>query len=350
MPHYHPDIRNTFVPETFQELNILYKRIKNDIDSGDLEVSELNSYYLRNYSILYGEFQLLDAYKYQVILNYSETESYLNKKVSLIYDQIRCLQSLPVVTTLTNTEEYYWAHPLYNIIAVPPGEEKSLLNLPDLFHEIAHFIFEQYGEDLIEEFLNELKCYYDEKKREVDDEDRGQNLIDFFSGIQDKWEKRWVEEFACDMIGTYLTGAAYGWTNLKIASFGANQKTTYEPFEYHPSDEARMRGIFAMLNQLGLRDELQELEKSWDHFLGLINVSPKNYYDDYFPQELIESLAQYVYEGCQDIDIASYNEQRNEIDRPVSLIINEAWEKIREHPEGYNKWENKAVEEIKSML
>ena len=111
-----------------------------------------------------------------------------------------------------------------------------------------------------------------------------------------------------------------------------------------------MRGIFAMLNQLGLKDELQELENSWNQFLGLINISPQDYYDDYFPQELIESLAQHVYEGCQDIDLASYNEQRNEIERPVSLILNEAWEKIREDADGYSEWENTTVKEINKML
>jgi hypothetical protein len=83
---------------------------------------------------------LIEIYRYQVILKYGKAESYLNKKIKLIYDEIKCLQSVPLVTTINNSDEYYWVHPQYEIIAVPTGEEKSLLNLPDLYHEIGHLI------------------------------------------------------------------------------------------------------------------------------------------------------------------------------------------------------------------
>lgn len=51
---------------------------------------------------------------------------------------------------------HYWVHPQYEIIAVPTGEEKSLLNLPDLYHETGHLIYKQHEEDLLGTFKIEI--------------------------------------------------------------------------------------------------------------------------------------------------------------------------------------------------
>jgi len=347
---YHSDIQKTFVPQTIQELRKLHSTIADDIKSGDLEFPQLYSYYLRRYITHYNNFQLIEAYKYQVIIKYSDTESYLNKKVNLIYDQIKCMQKLPVITTITNTEEYYWAHPLYGLIAVPLGEEKSLLNLPDLFHEIAHLIYKQHKIDLIGEFLKTLSDYYEEQKRLVREEDQNPDLIHTFDYLLNKWQENWLEEFVCDMIATYLTGAAYGWTNLKISAFGSGREVTYMATEYHPSDEARMRGIFIMLEKMKLSDDLDELNKTWEEFVKLIKYSIVDHYEFHFPQELIVSLADEVYDGCVNIGLVSYIDQVKEMNRPISLILNEAWQKIREKSNDYESWENKTVEEIRAML
>ena len=196
---YHSDIQKTFVPQTIQELRKLHITIEHDIKSGDLEFPQLYSYYLRRYITHYNNFQLIETYKYQAIIKYSDTESYLNKKVNLIYDQIKCMQKLPVITTITNTEEYYWAHPYYGLIAVPLGEEKSLLNLPDLFHEIAHLIYKQYKTDLIGEFQKTLSDYYEKQKRLVKEEDRSPDLLNTFSYLLNKWQENWLEEFVCEI-------------------------------------------------------------------------------------------------------------------------------------------------------
>lgn len=309
------------------------------VEEEDLEVKELSKYNLRRYTTLYSEFQLIEIYRYQVILKYGDAESYLNKKIRRIYDEIKCLQSVPLVTTINNTDEYYWVHPQYEIIAVPTGEEKSLLNLPDLYHETGYLIYKQHAEDLLGNFKTELVSHYENQKKLVTDEDRSPALLEVFEGTLKKWKESWTEEFVCDLIGTYLVGCAYGWTNVKLTTITTGKEATYQSTDLHPSNEARMRAIFTMLKQIGLTKELKEVRDSWNPFLNLIEAPIPDNYNYFFPDSLIEKLTEYVYQGCVNIGLVSYSEQIQEQANPISKILNEAWHQLRSNPQNYAHWE-----------
>lgn len=347
---HHPDIENTFVLATKESLNELQNEIKNDLGSGDLEVKELSKYNLRRYTTLYSEFQLLEIYRYQVILKYGETESYLNKKIRLIYDEIKCLQSVPLVSTINNTDEYYWVHPQYKIIAVPTGEEKSLLNLPDLYHEIGHLIYKQYEEDLVGSFRKELVSHFENQEKLVIDEDRSPALLEMFNDTLKKWKASWTEEFVCDLIGAYLVGCAYAWTNFKLTTIATGREETYKSTDLHPSDDARMRAIFTMLRQFGVTNDLKEVNDSWNTFINLIELPIPDNYNYFFPDSLIERLTKNVYKGCLNIGLASYAEQLKKQANPISKILNDAWCELRSNPKNYANWEKKVINKIRRNL
>lgn len=68
------------------------------------------------------------------------------------------------------------------------------------------------------------------------------------------WETKWSEDLACDLIGTYLVGPAYAWSNMKICAVSGGLNNIFsntKHFSDHPPDEARMRCIFMMLEQIG---------------------------------------------------------------------------------------------------
>ena len=341
----HPEIDVNFVENTKSNLHQLSKEITYRIESGDLEEDGLRRNNLRRYSSLQERFQLLEAYPYQVILKYQEPEVYLNKKVHLIYEQIRCLHEVPIITTISNFEQYYWAHPYYNIIAVPLGEEKNLLNLPDLYHEIAHLIFLIYKNYLLGDFLSDLSTYVEEEKRIIEEEDLGEELSKELDDAHELWIEHWLEEFVCDLIATFLVGEAYGWSNLKISSIHLKDVGIYQSFPAHPADEARMRMIFKMLDKLNLPQE--DLQHSWDSFRQLVATPKPRDYDILYPDHLLEKLTDYVFQGCQDIDLASYIEQVETDEVTVAEILNEAWVKIRTDSNGYPDWQINTINELR---
>jgi len=349
-PTLNAEMDKAFLNKTIQMLDELKKEIQSLLNSGDLEVEELASYNIIRYNTFHERLMMIELFRYLVIVNYGLPEEYFKKKINRIYKEVNCLQKQPIVTTISNSENYYWALPTYDIIAVPTGEERNLLNLPDIYHETGHLIYNQYESYLkgkIEELISQ---YYQAEIQRVVDEDRDPYLITFFRDKSAKWVSGWVMEFTCDFIATYLVGPAYACTNLKLAILSSSKDRIYADSPSHPSDESRMRGIFFVLSLMGHDDELVQIKEYWNEFLAVTkNLIPANYHF-IFPQRLIEQLSRNVLEGCKAIDLRVYGDQVKEFENPISKILNDAWQELFDNPVNFANWEQDRINEISNLI
>ncbi|MGB4770392.1 MAG: hypothetical protein WBP58_02990 [Chitinophagaceae bacterium] len=291
------------------------------------------------YRSLNNDVMDIEVYRYLAIVNYREREDgYFEDVLVRIYKEIGSLQTCPFVSTCSNSDTYYWAEIGSGMIALPYGEERNILNLSDLYHEIGHFLYDQHKDDFIGDLTDQIDTFYRQK----------QGTFNLAIEALNRWEKSWLEEFACDLIATFLTGPAYAWTNLKFttASSVLNVYGNPQLQSYHPANEARMRAIFAMLHLTGHDAELAEIQESWDDFLNNIRANPPADYQDLYPQEFIDRLAQTVLDGCRDIALRPYSEQLVLTPAPVSLAINEAWKIINTLPDDFKPWEEAKVAEL----
>lgn len=339
-----------FLSKSIQMLEDLKKEILLLLDSGDLEVEGLGSYNIIRYNTFHERLMMIELFRYLVIINYGPPEEYFKKKINRIYTEVNCLQKQPIVTTISNSENYYWALPTYDIIAVPTGEERNLLNLPDIYHEMGHLIYNQYESYLKGKIETLISQYYQAEIQRVVDEDRDPKLITFFRDKNAKWVSGWVMEFTCDFIATYLVGPAYAWTNLKLATLSSSKDRIYADSPSHPSDESRMRGIFFILKLMGHDKELAKIQEYWNEFLALTKNPVPASYQYIFPQELIEELGKSVFEGCQAIDLRVYNDQVKEFGNPISRILNDAWEELFNNPVNFPAWEQNRINEISNFI
>jgi hypothetical protein len=318
------------------------------IASGDLDIPPLGSNNIIKYNTFHERLLTIEVFRYLIIINFGPAEIYFKKNIQRIYDEIHSLDTPPIITTISNSESYYWALPSYDIIAVPTGEEKSLLNLPDLYHEMGHLIFNQSAAFLKREIEQKISDYYRNESQRVLNEGRDPLLISFFREKRSYWMGSWVMEFVCDLIATYLVGPAYAWTNLKLSTLSSAIERIYQDSPSHPSDEARMRAIFYMLEKMGHRVELVDIEGSWTAFLAATkNPQPSNY-DFIFPQDIIALLADYVFDGCKAIDLQVYADQVAWYRDPISKILNDAWEKSFADPSEFAAWEKDQIDKIAS--
>jgi len=218
--------------------------------------------------------------------------------------------------------------------------------LPDLFHEIGHLIFLQYKQFLIGNIESEISRYYQEEIQRVVDEQRDTSLIDVFREKLARWINGWIEEFTCDLIATFLVGYSYAWTNLKLSTLSCGKNKLYTDYSSHPSDESRMRAVFIMLDKMGFKKETNNVVQSWKGFLNSVqNVKPP-YYNFIFPNVLIENLVINVLKGCNDIGLINFIEQANNIDNPISKILNDAWNKLLTQADSFEKWEKEIISKI----
>lgn len=339
-----------FMRDTLNEFKVLKADISRVINSGDLDIELLLTNNIVEFNTLYERFLSIEIFRFLIIIDYGIPEHYFNKKISRIYYEIKCLQSPPLVASVSNSEMYYWAYPKFKVIAVPKGEEKSLLNLPDLYHEIAHLIYKQYFTFLIGNFMDVLKKYYQDEIFRVKNEQRALSLIPFFIDKQNNWINGWVEEFTCDLIATFLVGSAYGWTNIKISTLSSGQKRIYNDSPTHPSDESRMRAIFKMLKLCGLNNTIINLSSSWDMLLNTTSNPIPQHYNYIFPDVLINTLSENVFEGCKNIGLNSYSEQLAEFENPVSKIVNDSWSKVLANPIEFENWEQQTIQNLQISL
>jgi hypothetical protein len=349
-PSISKEIDRSFLTETVRLLEELRSEIHTLAGSSELEVDALMNYNTIRYTIFQERIVVIELFRYLVIVNYGKPEEYFKKKIARIYNEINCMQKQPIVTTISNSENYYWALPGHNIIAVPTGEHRNLLNLPDLYHEIGHLIYNQYESYLKGSINNDINKYYLNEIQRVTDENRDPRLIPFFKDKNARWLSTWVMEFTCDFIATYLVGPAYGWTNLKLTTVSGGKDRVYADSLSHPSDESRMRGIFFMLRLMEHNAELTRIEKCWNEFLGAMsNTKPANY-EQVLPQTIIEQLAKNVFAGCQKIDLRIYGDQVKKFGNPISKILNDTWQVLLDDHTGFDKWEEEQITMIGNNL
>jgi hypothetical protein len=70
----------------------------------------------------------------------------------------------------------------------------------------------------------------------VEDEGLAIHFKDNLEEAKYLWQGSWLEEFTCDLVGSYMTGAAYAWTNLKLLSAEHGSTKIFDYSESHPAD------------------------------------------------------------------------------------------------------------------
>lgn len=340
------ELDTIFFDRTVELLEQLRQEINALIVSGDLDIPSLGSNNIIKYNTFHERLLTIEVFRYLIIINFGDADIYFKRKIQRIYDEIHSMNTPPIITTISNSESYYWALPSHDIIAVPTGEEKSLLNLPDLYHEMGHLIFNQSAIYLKQNIDQLIDDFYRNEIQRVLNEGRDPDLVPFFWEKRSYWLNSWVMEFVCDMIATYLVGPAYAWTNLKLTTLSSALDRVYEDSPSHPSDESRMRAVFYMLDKMGQHSELVGIKASWENFLIATNNPQPNNYDYIFPQELIEALANFVFDGCKALDLQVYNDQVKEFGNPISKILNDAWDKSFNDPSGFMEWEKEQIDRI----
>jgi hypothetical protein len=332
-------IASNFKKETLDLLNTLRGDIISIYNRGYLNSPSHMHNMIIYYRSLANKVMDIELYRYLAIVNYRDkVDGPFEDLLARIYKEIGSLQTCPFVSTFSNSDTYYWAEIGSGMIALPYGEEKNILNLSDLYHEIGHFLYEQHRPDFIGDLPARIEAFYKQKH----------GTFPLATDALTRWETTWMEELACDLIATFLTGPAYAWTNLKITTASTVLNVFGKPNlqSDHPGNEARMRAVFTMLRLTGHNTELAEIEKSWADFLNNISKKPLANYQDIYPQEFIDRLAQSVVEGCRNIALRSYSEQLSLPNPPVSLSLNEAWNILHTSPDEFKSWEENKVAEF----
>jgi hypothetical protein len=220
-----------------------------------------------------------------------------------------------------------------------------LLHLPDLYHELAHFILEEKNNPAVQPFqdahakaTNAATGHLAEllsKPTRAPKTNEEKYLVWTVS-----WMRAWATEFFCDLFGVLGVGPAYAWAHLHLCA-----KTGSDPFRVetstdstHPPDQARMFIMLESLTQLAYETAASDIETRWKELIASRAFKMDSDYQLCFPHEVlkqfaVEALAGYRAMNCR---CSSAN-----LGNRVHDLLNEAWTRFWKSPDQYADWEKK---------
>lgn len=345
---HHADIKDRFIDDTLNQFSTIRNELQSAFDTGVLELEIFAGNNLYRFNRVHRTFKAIHSYRYLAIKNYKEPEIFFYQVITQIYTEHRINALPPIVSTISNHDYYYWAVPYFEIIALPSGEEHSLLNLPDMYHEIGHLLHSMFGGKSCETSGLIIDKHFAKEIVRVQDDGTAAHFQEKLEEAKYLWEASWLEEFTCDLVGTYMTGAGYAWTNLKLLSTGHGSTKIFEYSQSHPADEARMRIIILMLEKLGLIDDKNKVEAAWKVFLKDTEVFKPNDYPLLYPQKLLQQIVDEFFAFYQNADLVSYSELVAKGANSISQLLNDAWNNAQTNPSDYFNYETNSVAGLKS--
>jgi hypothetical protein len=333
----------SYAMSTYQEAERIRRRVAQLLADPSLSSPLLLSNHLQLYKRLNERVRVIESFPFLFVERYAEPDRRITRFCQRLTEQIGWPLSAPLVATFSH--QYYWTVAEFNLVCTPGIEGMLLLSQPDLCHELGHILLLAYKALFLEDFLHILEHYILEEQRRVDTGQRPLQYRPLYEVLLMQWKDAWVLEFVADMIATYLVGPAFGWQHLRLCT--GNSRTVYYPglsdIAEHPADEARFRGIIAVLEQIGALEAVDRIQTLWDNYLAACGETLPPDYEVCYPQTLIEALAQRTIEVCRTLSLRSFNAS-NSTGGNIPSLLNEAWERFLNDPQAYADWERSQLE------
>jgi len=243
--------------------------------------------------------------------------------------------------------QYFQALIEMDIIMTPQTQASELLALPDLYHELAHFVVFRRRRDFEVPLLELIHRFFAEAIRKAKQQGSPQASVQLIKENHLLWTGSWNVEFACDMIATYWCGPAYGMANLRLSA------TRGDPYQHsltHPADDARRAGIECILKLIGDTEAAAEIERMWDDLKRLSPSTQPPGHTKRYSTRLLEQLAKCVYNACLGSGLRGFSEQQKREDAFVSRAVFDAWRAFQHDAGAFPTFESSAIERLKSQL
>ena len=319
-------------------------RLLAEPDLGDLSLLRT---YVRTYREIVRQVTRYERFLLCFVERYSDADRRLTALCKAVTAEVGWPLPPPLVGAFSH--EYYWTAPDLGVVGAPITEADSLLGLPDLCHELGHNLARVHHAALTGTFVEDLTRHLavaEETLRDAEPRIKAQ-----LTKLREIWTDHWVHEFVADIAATYIIGPCYGLQHIRFC-------TGYEPRKpdldilytniTHPDEEARLRVVSTTLDQLGQRENGDDLNQLWDSYARTTNRKRLGGYAVCYPESVLFPLVKSTIAGCRQLGIRSFDHDGHE--DAVRRRVASAWWRFRHEPEEYFRCEAAEFADLVSKL
>jgi len=298
---------------------------------------------LRTYTDLVNRLDFIESIGFAALVRINDEDKQMTRLVSDIAEELMFPLPAPVVSCQSHFSSYFHAFPGLNVLRVPLKEGHFLLHLPDLYHELAHFIIEEQNNPAVQPFhdahakatnaaTGHLAALLSMPTRGPRTNQQ-KYLIWTVS-----WMRAWATELFCDLFAVLGVGPAYAWAHLHLCAKSGN-----DPFEVetstestHPPDEARMFILLEAVARLSYGKAASEIENRWKELTTAKNFKKDPDYNLCFPKHVLNRFVDEAIMGYRAMNCRCSSPKSG---HRVHDLLNEAWQKFWNSPKHYANWE-----------
>jgi hypothetical protein len=274
----------------------------------------------------------------------------MSRMVSDIAEEMLYPLIPPVVSCQSHFSSYFHAFPALNLLRVPLREAYFLLHLPDLYHELAHFILTEQNNPVVDPFLKTYTAAATAARghlaTQLSKPSRGPKGTERHLRVWITcWVGAWATELFCDLFGTLAVGPAYGWGHLHLCAKRGGDPFLVEtsPDSSHPPDEARMFVILEALVGLGYEKEATAIEEKWRNLHSYGGYKVNADYQLCFRKDVLKRFAEEALTGYRAMHCRCSSPRSG---NRLHDLLNKAWKEFWKAPAQYPAWEQAKQAEL----
>jgi hypothetical protein len=324
------------------EVNVLIDQFGKLLTDPRFKKANVQETRLRVFQRLVKDLDFIECVGFAALTRINDEDKALTKLIGDITEEIRFPLIPPVACCQSHHSDYFGAFTMLGLVHVPLLEARFLLHLPDLYHELCHFILTEENNPVAERYQQALERAISAATGHLAPmlagSSRGPKAArDLALAWTTCWLDSWGKELFCDLFGVLAVGPAYAWAHLHLcAKSGQDPYAVTSPT--HPPDEARFEVLLTALSHLKYQREASLIEKKWRGLHALKKTKNTADYANCFPRSVLRKSAEeaiQAYAGMNCRVSAARSGFR------VHDLLNEAWEVFWKSPQQYANWEKK---------
>lgn len=274
----------------------------------------------------------------------SPEDRFLSGLLKQICEEVKYPDPSPLCGALSF--QYFQALMGMDIIMTPQTQAGDLLALPDLYHELAHFVVFRQRSILDVRLLGLINKFFADSLRKGRQQGRPEASLKSIEENCTLWVGSWHVEFACDMVATFWCGPTYGWANLRLS---ATRGDPYQDSVTHPADDARRAGIACILRLAGESKAADEIDRNWEDLKRLSPSAQPPGYTKRYPERLLAQVGDCIHNLCTELGFRGHSNQQHS-GAPVACAVAGAWMAFRKDAAAFPAHEAAALQTLRAKI